>query len=270
MWIAVLLGNGAKQCKIEEMTVEEILTLLKNSDLRMKYDAIVYGVNRFIDNDEIKTTLITLLEEENTISQNWWEDYEKTGGDIDYLNKKYKFSEEHGEYIIELIDKVIALNDNRAINVLVPRVHLGNKPFEAVIKYGRLAIDPLIKNYQETKDLTAKSSMIKALGVIVQESKFDSIVSDTSQVNIISLSQRKEIKQLLVNALKNNDPYVRIEATRALGNFGSKDVIPILQEINQNDKYKIIEGEKGEVYPVREAAAEAIVKIELKDVEKEE
>lgn len=254
----ILFGNGTERSKIIEMNVEETLILLRDSDWHVRYNAIVYGVNKFMNDDRIRIALITLLEDENNVSQNWWEDYKKTGGDLAYLNQKYKFGEGHGEYIIELIDKVIALNDKRAINALIYNVHLGTKPLKAVVRFGRLAVEPLIKHFDKTKNPTAKSSMIEALGLIVKESKFDSIISDASQLNVISITQRKEIKDFLIKTLNDEDPYVRQAAIGSLKNLGDADVIPMLNRIKETDPYKINEGEKGEVYPIREAAGEAI------------
>lgn len=96
-----------------------------------------------------------------------------------------------------------------------------------------------------------------------------------------ALGRIKNEKALLalIESLKDSSWVVRRSIIWALKNAGDETVIPKLKEISENDPYfeEIdaslrggVKGEKITIYPVRDAATEAIKKLESKDIEKEE
>ncbi len=259
--------------EVKKMNMKQILDLLNSPNWQDRDLAVNYGVDRFIENDTVKIALIKLLEKEIQISENWWEDYERTNGNIEYLNEKYGFGEGYGEYEFELIDKVIQLKDKRALNALVAVAHWGNKPSKAVAEFGRDAIKPLMDWFEKTKNPTSKDGVIEAFGKIFECCKFDSNVTVKSPVNLIPTEEKNKIieflskilqegealksfkairvlrqigepstkpkiRETLVNMLSHEAVTYRIDAIKILAEMGDTSVIPRLKEVAEKDTWK--------------------------------
>lgn len=268
---ATLFSHSTKSYEAARMSMGEVLKLLNSSDWQERDLALEYGIDSFIENDTVKIALINLLEREIQISEEWWKKYHKIGGDAEHISKKYKeeygFGEGYGEYEIELIDKVIELKDKRAINPLVAVAYMGNKPTNAVAKFGRLAIEPLVCWFYKTKNEDSKVGVVYVLGKIVETCKFDSIIAEGSPLNIIPFSKKRKIIDFFINALQDSNPYIREGAIRPLSSLMSNNAIPLLKKIVEEDTYNIIEGKKGKIYPVRKEAEKVLKELEEKKKE---
>lgn len=84
-------------------------------------------------------------------------------------------------------------------------------------------------------------------------------------------SDREKIKNILIEMLNDTNPSMRIHAIASLERLKNKDVMPKLESIAKEDKYKkgidasLRGGEKGEkitIYPVREAAEKALKELD--------
>lgn len=76
----------------------------------------------------------------------------------------------------------------------------------------------------------------------------------------ISPSESREIRDVVINALKDPAPAVRRAYVGAVGRLGKPDLIPALEDIADFDSYS--EPPNTDHFPVREAAQEAIQAIQ--------
>lgn len=71
---------------------------------------------------------------------------------------------------------------------------------------------------------------------------------------------KRKIKEKLLPYLKHDDAIVRCDAVRAMGSFGDDSVIPLLEEIRENDTVRMSNGK----YLIRPVAKKSIARIEGK------
>ena len=163
-------------------------------------------------------------------------------------------SEEVSEYYASLIDYVAQLGDERAIPALLGATHTGYMAVRGVARFGYKALDPTLEQVKSKDPHLASGALL----VIQQLLEWHTIRDPNSKLRI---------KRALRTALQSPDSIVRKVAIYAIEYLDDREeFVPMLKDIAEHDPYKLQglslrDGTVGDIYFVREAAAELLRKI---------
>lgn len=190
--------------------------------------------------DDIKIALIRLLEKENAFTQAHRKEYEQTGNTL---------SEAYVDYYGDLIASVAALKDERALNALLGAINTGNMVTRALAGFGTYALDQILGKLSDP-DSTTRSSAATVLRQMLEPGNVKKVGDAVS---------KGKIKEAFIGATRDNDPYVRLAGVEGLAALGDHSVIPLIENLAQNDSFEGFGRERP--YPVREAARKALEKL---------
>ncbi len=284
--------------RVEEMSVEEILSLLNHSDWRMQEKVIgplsvdlLFGKTKTLtlyplNNEKIRLAIIKALEKINNENEKleikWVEYYETTGQEPppDWKPEGIIMDDGYGELQLQATYIVGEFKDERAIPALVGAVECGASINRAIIEFGELAVRPLLERLEKTKDRSAKSDIIEVLGKIAKKGMIISQVIEGTPTTkapfkALTVSQIELMKNAFIKSLNDPCPFTRMEAIRGLEILGDTSAIPLLKQIAENDPCKwgtvdpVTKAPKKGYYPVREEAQRVIKLLEEKKKEEE-
>jgi HEAT repeat protein len=292
--------------KVADDSISAWKEKLNDKDWHKRYDAVYY-LNKLGEKqktEKVKKALIDLLWKEVTIEiegKTYIRRGIPTPGWDTIADPKIRdgVADGHAEYFSALLNAVVDLRDIRTIPILVEFMGHSRKALEEI---GEPAVLPLIRTLHN-EDPMVKSSAAKILGEMLEEKeggytargetrkKIKDALIEALKENAQPKDRSEEWEEIIAERtsplrppgqlpdstakmwfetrimLKSN---VRLNVVRALTKLGDRDVIPLLKEISENDPYTEKRKDGSVYYPVREAAAEAIKKLESGSIEKEE
>lgn len=154
------------------------------------------------------------------------------------------WSEEHSEYFAELVGSVAALDDERAIPVLLAVATSGGMAAQGVARFGTKALDAVLEQANGPDSKLAEG----ALFVITQ------MLNLRTVHDAASLSR---IKNALRTALASSDPGRRDSAVYAIEFLADREeFVPMLKQLAEHDPAKLSaqplnDGSVGDLYFVR-------------------
>jgi len=175
-------------------------------------------------------------------------------------NLSYITSENYGMYHFHLCELV----GKSGVKTLLPALVKYCPIPKVLINFGDAAVDPVINTLLISTNPIGKMNAISILGEMLKP----------KQEGYVALGEtRKKIKDSLIEATSDKANEVRQRAVRALGDSWDQDVIPLLEEILNNDPYcaedalipdidkEILQSGKVTRYPVRNEAEKALKKL---------
>lgn len=159
----------------------------------------------------------------------------------------------HGEgystYLSDLLDAVLTFTDwsnARQVCILANSDYGVPSPFakELATKGGQLAVPCLLDRVSQRN-----------------EGQHTTAIAELMQISAVTadlpISIQEHIRNIVLAALRDQKPGVRMATMMAAERFGTADLIPILQDIAESDPY-VFPGSKPPAYFVRDEAAKAI------------
>jgi HEAT repeat protein len=180
------------------------------------------------------------LEKENAFVQAQKKEYEQTGKTL---------SEAYVDYYGDLIASVAALKDKRALNALFGAINTGNMATRALAGFGTGALDQILGRLSYP-DPNTRASAARALAQMLEPGNVKKVADAVS---------KGRIKQGLIKATRDADPYVRMTGVEGLATLGDHSLVPLIEKLAENDSFEGFGGERP--YPVREAARKALEKL---------
>lgn len=141
------------------------------------------------------------------------------------------------------------LKDARAVNAMVGAMTTGNAATCGLASFGRVALEPVLVKLNSADRRTRLPAVI-VLSEMLDPSNIGKVSDPVSKA---------KIKEALVKAAANEDPFVRIGAIDGLSRLPDPDVIPLLEKLAQEDPYEssMHGGDKGH-FPARNEAKRAL------------
>jgi len=190
-----------------------------------------------------KTALIELLEIENSLVAE--KARRRLASGVAELPKEDRLSEEYLNYYGDVIAAVSSLRDPRSLNALLGAITTGGMATRTLVALGKPAVDPVAKQL-ESPDPLVRSSAAATLGQMLERS------AEVSH----DAASRSKIKEALMRAASDENPFVRRNAVEGLVRVGDQESIALVEEIARSDPYQA--AHKQGAYLVREAAAKAL------------
>lgn len=217
---------------------DDVLAGLASADWQERDKAIARVTGPLLRDPAIRSALIGLLEQENALYEKWYED-ERAGKAP--LPLKKRFGEGHGEYYLDLVAKVIALRDAKAINALVGSLDVG-APEKALAEFGDAAVAPALDAFDKTPNATRRAAVVRLMGRL-------------SEKGISAADLRERAKAAVFHAADDDSSSVREAAIRNLHRFDKAQAVEKLRKIAGSDPKSVVHrGKNKRVYPLREAA----------------
>jgi len=197
------LNNDSPEQRID--AYYRLLEIGNNGALHGNASMIPAALSRLIAKapdraDEIKLTLIRLLERENSFIKESEKKFPASGETL---------SEAYVNYHGDLIWAVSSLKDNRAVNALMGCLGSGKMAIDGLVALGRAAVDPVA--YQlNNKDEIVRHSATMVLALLIEANK-TAIQSD--------LVAMEKIKRALIQSTRDDSHYTRISAIEGLKSF---------------------------------------------------
>ena len=160
------------------------------------------------------------------------------------------YTEDDREYYASLIDIVSALSDDRLIGPLAGAIETGGVAEQGLVKYGRKALDPLLRQLRSSSNPMLRSESL-AMSVTLLLSEPDG-------------SSRGRLTGIIESGLQDREFLVRMAAIQSIERINDgTPFVPQLQNLMENDPVKIEARDRGgnENYPVRREADRALQKI---------
>lgn len=198
---------------------------------------------------DVRGALFNLLERENQVI------HQTRVNSNGKLGVSDKYGEEYTEYYADLLGTVAKLadwHDRRQVCILAQGSYNPDSPFatQLAAEGGAVVAPCLLKMAQSNED---ENDRYESIPVLVH----------LSGITGLSLPDRERIQQAIVAGLHDRSIGVRLTTVRAVGQFGTPQMTPILQEIARSDPASrpINEGKESR-FDVREAAEKAIRSIQ--------
>lgn len=233
--------------KQENGNSKEIISQLRSDDWIVRDGALgeIRKAKEFLLNAQIRTTLLDLLPREAVKLHDTRKRFRTTGE---------AGGEEYGEYLINLLQLTLPLTEEQHVPYLLEFVDFNRSVGERITTFGELSLGSVMAKIEDDAPGIRKG-VAEILGVWLQK-KEGYVLQGIQRDSIVGILGRK--------ALLDPNAFVRIKAIAALAKSDDKKVASILQIIRNEDSYK--ETRSGKVvYPVREAAAASIKKLEEKE-----
>src|SRR5262245_28763635 len=218
------LNNDSPDQRID--AYYRLLEIGTNGDLQGNIAMIPAALSRLFAKttgraDEIKLTLIRLLEKENSFIKESEKKYQATGETL---------SEAYVNYHGDLIATVSSLKDKRAAFALVGCLGSGKMAIDGLVALDRAAVDPVVGQLT-SKDNQVRHSATIVLARLIETNK-TAIQSD--------LVAMEKIKRALIQSTQDDSHYTRISAIEGLRSFAQdhdQEVILLLERLSQTDTY---------------------------------
>ena len=241
------LNNDSPDQRIE--AYYRLLEIGNNGDSQGNVSMVPAALSRLFAKapdraDEIKLTLIRLLERENSFIKESEKKYHATGETL---------SEDYVNYHGDLIWAVSSLKDKRAANALIGCLGSGKMAIDGLVALGRAAIDPVVGQLAGKDNQVVRHSATMVLARLIEANK-TAIQSDSVAM--------EKIKGALIQSAQDDSHYTRISAIEGLRSFArdnDQEVILLLERLSQTDPYSASQSAGDPIrYPVREAAKKAL------------
>ena len=202
-------------------------------------DVVLYKMRRIYDKrgkDPIIPAIPALIKRSNT-------------------DLKMDLDECEGELFGEVIWALSVTGDKRVEPVLFdimlcPNVSSWDVP-KGFLRIGKSTFPPLLNYLYSINDSTKNVNILTKLGIVMTFAKMGEYDSTGTY---FTENDKKVIKEEMLKLIKDKNENMRRVAVMALGYFGDKSTIPILNEIKISDPYFAKNGR----YTVRREAEEAI------------
>jgi hypothetical protein len=198
---------------------------------------------------DVQKALVELLDRENHVLH---QTLVESNGEVGVA---IKYGEDYGDYYSKLLNTVFDIadwNDQRQVCVVAQGGYDPASPFAAglVSKGGAIVASCLIKLAQSRYEFDRYQS----IPVLVQLS---AVIAD------LQPKVRDEIRQATISGLRDPSVSVRHVIVRAVGKFGTPELIPVLQDLARSDPYsEPINDGKDQRFEIRELAREAVQSIQ--------
>jgi HEAT repeat protein len=186
-----------------------------------------------------------LLDRENKNSEDWWRSYAQTGTNPQIRGDGY------GEYLFDLLNAVIGLDDKRAVPSLagaawaVPAGHV-------LVRFGEESIAPLLAQIKNSFNPEVRGQGLDVLVTILENAE-------------ISTTSKEIIHQGLIRGLSDKNDSVRGHAIVGLGKIGEKSDVPLLESIAASDPMELKTKDGSTKYPNREKAKKTVKSLQEKE-----
>ena len=181
--------------------------------------------------DQVKLQLIQLLSEENYY----------------FIESKNPPPDPHeedeiGEHYADLIDTVASLDDARTIPALVGAMNTGGMAQRGVLKYGDMALEPVLAQLKNPDALVRASALAMSIALLGRHT---------------DVASKTRIRELIRSSLTDPKPVVRSRAVKEIDCLDNRqDFVPMLEQIAKTDPWKLPGkaddgGDGDEFYPVR-------------------
>ncbi len=159
-------------------------------------------------------------------------------------------TDEFSSYYGDVILAVSSLRDKRALSALLEVIEAGNLATRGVAGLGaNTTLASLLALATSPSDLK-RNAAIRTIGYLLDPAIDPELVTPV---------QVSDIKNALVRATTDYNPYIRISAVESVSRLLEPDVIRLLQSVAESDPYAITM-ESGRIgFPVREAAKRALL-----------
>jgi hypothetical protein len=167
---------------------------------------------------------------------------------------KEGLTEAEGEFLGDLLGILSVAGDIRAKEALLRAMTSqvgGTIISKGLLRFGPQVLPDIVK-YLDSNDNRIKMNTISTLYEMAAIDSAGTYFSEKDKINI---------KEKLLSLLNDNDRHIKIRSVKALGFFGDKSVIPLLEKVMTNDTYKTETG----FYVVREEAKKAITRLKEKE-----
>ncbi|MFA6471340.1 MAG: HEAT repeat domain-containing protein [Candidatus Latescibacterota bacterium] len=162
---------------------------------------------------------------------------------------------EEGEFLGDLLRILSVAGDIRAKEALLRA--MTSQVCGTIISKGLLRLGPQvlpdIVKYLDSDDNRIKMNTISTLYEMAEIDSAGTYFSEKDRINI---------NEKLLSLINDNNRHIKRRSVKAMGYFGDKSVIPLLEKVMTNDTYKTETG----FYVIREEAKKAITR--LKEQEK--
>lgn len=186
--------------------------------------------------DEITRALITTLELENQAAKVYTIQQKLPQGKLQHPQQNY---------YMELVSVIAAIGDVRSVNALAETITSGPLVINTLARMGSPALDAVLAKAGNTDD-DIRTAAITVLATMV-------IPGNRLAVRHADV---RRIQEVLLEAVKDKIPAIRIRAVEGIGRFKNPDHYALLQRVANRDPYRDTRGR----YPVREAAQMVIQK----------
>jgi hypothetical protein len=177
---------------------------------------------------------------------------------IKRANNDLKTGDLEDELFGEIIWALSVTGDKRVEQVLFDTMLCPNisdwDVAKGFLNIGITTLPPIMEKLYDICDSSKNIDKITKINVIVTLAKMGEF---DSKGTYFTENDKKVIKQEMLKMIRNSDENLRRVAVMAVGNFGDRSSVPILEEITKTDPYVAENGK----YFVRMEAEEAIKKI---------
>jgi len=198
---------------------------------------------------EVRNALLQLLKRENDAFHMRYTDAKGNA-----ISISEKFGEEYVEYYADLlgvVEKLVDWQDEHQVCILAESAYNPDSSFatELATKGGAQAVPCLL---QMAKNTTQENDRYEAIPVLAHL---------YSLQTGLPLPTRQEIFQSVMASLRDPSIGVRLATVRALGTYGTPEVLPALQKLTESDPASRVKNGQP-FFMVRDGAAKAIQSIQ--------
>lgn len=182
----------------EDPAKSEILQQLSSPHWQERDSAVtklLYNIDLLKDK-KVKNSVVELFNKEVA------ENRRLTGDDPEKIDPRAEQGEGYGEYFIDLLDVIRRTGDKRALPGLIDSVEWGPAVEESIAAFGGVAVGLVIKKFGTTRNELKRRGYIGTLHLLYKQS--------------ISSESRQQIRKMLLEASKDESPYVRSIAQETL------------------------------------------------------
>ena len=182
--------------------------------------------------EPICDAVVTLLHDENT-----------------RIKRAKSLPEDGWDFLLDLSVAAAALRDPRALPDLISNIRTGAIVTDSVAAFGADALPHVLKTAADANESTRSS------GMLVLSAMLEPRVADR-----FGDTERAAIKRALIRGAADESRWVRQGAIQGLTKIPGDDVTSVLKKMAESDPYVVSRPGQPAVFPVRKAAAEAILK----------
>lgn len=197
---------------------------------------------------DVKTALVDLLESENQLIRKTLVD---SNGEIGVSGK---YGEDYSEYYATLlgtVEKIVDWHDPHQACILAQGSYNPGSRFAAALAAkGGATVAPCLLRMAESNFMFDRHESIPVL------------VQLSAVANDLSPSVQQQVSETVRRGLRDSNVGVRLVTVQAVREFGTPEMIPLLQEIARSDPYSRRLDNGQQRFSVRDAAAQAIQSIQ--------
>lgn len=251
--LAVLLGLGmvARCAALDAQQADSTAALLAslkspNPQRRLEAYEKIKADEDALRSPEVKAGLLALLDRENQVIQKTLSESDSQPGVAPKHGEEYS---EYGE-LQSTVASIADWQDKRQLCILAESAYDPNSPFAARLALaGGVAVVPCLLKMTHGN-------------ISERHESFPVLAQIPATTHNLTSAVRQQIRQAIVAGVQDPTLLVRKAIIEAMGEFGTADMIPILQEVAHSDPSLRRLDNGTTFFDVRDAAARAIQSIQ--------